>query len=161
MLAAIKARFPPLVKHTVQDSTFSQNHAPSLHRVFVQSVLCAPLNPAPPSIHAPRSRRRCGPHGRLLNRQEIPRLRVAAIVKNRPSARKIVERRRRPPQQSVQNHRQLRARHRSVPAALTGTMAASSSMIRNMETQTFFMEQPSLDTPYTASSGLGCKPADF
>lgn len=61
MLAAIKARFPPLVKHTVQDSTFSQNHAPSLHRVFVQSVLCAPLNPAPPSIHAPRSRRRCGP----------------------------------------------------------------------------------------------------
>ena len=99
--------------------------------------------------------------GRLLNRQEIPCLRVAVIVKNRLSALKIVERRRRPPPQSVQNHRQLRARHRSVPAALTGTMAASSSMIRNMETQTFFMEQPSLDTPYTASSGLGCKPADF
>ena len=160
MLAAIKARFPPLVKHTVQDSTFSQNHAPSLHRVFVQSVLCAPLNPAPPSIHAPRSRRRCGPRPPPESAGNTTPAR-AVIVKNRPSARKIVERRRRPPQQSVQNHRQLRARHRSVPAALTGTIAASSSMIRNMETQTFFMEQPSLNTPYTASSGLGCKPADF
>ena len=100
-------------------------------------------------------------HGRLQNKQEISRLRVAVVVKNRHSELKIVGRRQRLPQQSVQNHRQLRARHRSVPAALTGTMAASSSMIRNMETQTFFMERPSLYTPYTASSGLGCKPADF
>lgn len=74
-------------------------------------------------------------HGRLQNKQEISHLRVAVVVKNRPSELKIVERRQRPPQQSVQNHRQLRARHRSVPAALTGTMAASSSMIRNMEKQ--------------------------
>ena len=93
-------------------------------------------------------------HGRLQNKQEISRLRVAVVVKNRHSELKIVERRQRLPQQSVQNHR-------SVPAALTGTMAASRSMIRNMETQTFFMEHPSLYTPYTASSGLGCKPADF
>ena len=85
-------------------------------------------------------------HGRLQNKQEISHLRVAVVVKNRHSELKIVERRQRPPQQSVQNHRQLRARHRSVPAALTGTMAASS-MIRNMETQTFFMEHPSLYTP--------------
>ena len=98
-------------------------------------------------------------HGRLQNKQEILHLRVAVVVKNRHSELKIVERRQRPPQQSVQNHRQLCARHRSVPAALTGTMAASS-MIRNMETQTFFMEHPSLYPPYTASSGLGCKPAD-
>ena len=74
-------------------------------------------------------------HGRLQNKQEISHLRVAVVVKNRHSELKIVERRQRPPQQSVQNHRQLRARHRSVPAALTGTMAASSSMIRNMEKQ--------------------------
>ena len=100
-------------------------------------------------------------HGRLQNKQEISYLRVAVVVKNRHSELEIVERRQRPPQQSVQNHRQLRARHRSVPAALTGTMAASSSMIRNMEKQTFFMEHPSLYTPYPASSGLGCKPADF
>ena len=99
-------------------------------------------------------------HGRLQNKQEISHLRVAVVVKNRHSELKIVERRQRPPQQSVQNHRQLCARHRSVPAALTGTMAASS-MIRNMETQTFFMEHPSLYPPSTASSGLGCKPADF
>lgn len=86
-------------------------------------------------------------HGRLQNKQEISHLRVAVVVKNRHSELKIVERRQRPPQQSVQNHRQLRARHRSVPAALTGTMAASRSMIRNMETQTFFMEHLSLYTP--------------
>ena len=86
-------------------------------------------------------------HGRLQNKQEISHLRVAVVVKNRHSELKIVERRQRPPQQSVQNHRQLRARHRSVPAALTGTMATSSSMIRNMEKQTFFMEHPSLYTP--------------
>ena len=86
-------------------------------------------------------------HSRLQNKQEISHLRVAVVVKNRHSELKIVERRQRLPQQSVQNHRQLRARHRSVPAALTGTMAASSSMIRNMETQTFFMEHPSLYTP--------------
>ena len=61
ILAAIKARFPSLVKHTVQDSTFSQNHASSPHRVFVQSVLCAPFNPASPSVHAPRHRRWRGP----------------------------------------------------------------------------------------------------
>lgn len=86
-------------------------------------------------------------HGRLQNKQEISRLRVAVVVKNRHSELKIVGRRQRPPQQSVQNHRQLRARHRSVPAALTGTMATSSSMIRNMEAQTFFMEHSSLYTP--------------
>ena len=74
-------------------------------------------------------------HGRLQNKQEISHLCVAVVVKNRHSELKIVERRQRLPQQSVQNHRQLRARHRSVPAALTGTMAASSSMIRNMEKQ--------------------------
>ena len=86
-------------------------------------------------------------HGRLQNKQKISRLRVAVVVKNRHSELKIVERRQRPPQQSVQNHRQLRTRHRSVPAALTGTMAASSSMIRNREAQTFFMEHSSLYTP--------------
>lgn len=86
-------------------------------------------------------------HGRFQNKQKISHLRVAVVVKNRHSELKIVERRQRPPQQSVQNHRQLRARHRSVPAALTGTMATSSSMIRNMEKQTFFMEHPSLYTP--------------
>ena len=74
-------------------------------------------------------------HGRLQNKQKISHLRVAVVVKNRHSELKIVGRRQRLPQQSVQNHRQLRTRHRSVPAALTGTMAASSSMIRNMETQ--------------------------
>ena len=74
-------------------------------------------------------------HGRLQNKQEISHLRVAVVVKNRHSELKIVGRRQRLPQQSVQNHRQLRAHHRSVPAALTGTMAASSSMIRNMEKQ--------------------------
>lgn len=86
-------------------------------------------------------------HGRLQNKQEISRLRVAVVVKNQHSELKIVERRQRPPQQSVQNHRQLRTRHRSAPAALTGTMAASSSMIRNREAQTFFMEHSSLYTP--------------
>ena len=100
-------------------------------------------------------------HGCLQNKQEISRLRVAAYIISRingftyvetqydfyTSELKIVERRQRPPQQSVQNHRQLRTRHRSVPAALTGTMAASSSMIRNREAQTFFMEHSSLYTP--------------
>lgn len=47
-------------------------------------------------------------HGRLQNKQEISRLRVAVVVKNRHSELKLVERRQRPPQQSVQNHRQLR-----------------------------------------------------
>ena len=94
-------------------------------------------------------------HGRLQNKQEISRLRAAVVVKNRHSELKIVERRQRPPQQSVQNHRQLRTRHCSVPAALTGTMAASSSMIRNREVQTFFKEHSSLYTPL----GTLCKHA--
>ena len=110
-------------------------------------------------------------HGRLQNKQEISRLRVAVVVKNRHSELKIVGRRQRPPQQSVQNHRQLRARHRSVPAALTGTMAASSSMIRNMETQHYEeilrRELDGLDNEFetlrllsqelfVSANGLGC-----
>ena len=35
----------------------------------------------------------------------------------------------------------------SAAAALAGTMAASRSVIRNMETQTFFMEHPPLYIP--------------
>lgn len=110
-------------------------------------------------------------HGRFQNKQEISHLRVAVVVKNRHSELKIVERRQRPPQQSVQNHRQLRARHRSVPAALTGTMAASSSMIRNMETQHYeeilHRELDGLDNEFETlrllsqelfvrANGLGC-----
>ena len=44
-------------------------------------------------------------HGRFQNKQEISHLRVAVVVKNRHSELKIVGRRQRLPQQSVQNHR--------------------------------------------------------